>query len=103
MASNISNELGKNQTNQKVEIENKNDVKMVKWHISKFKGDTEQILITKISLQANANAYTARKEIGPINVNFEIPMYNVSNLQIKFLRIDDKEKSNPFRWVRFIT
>ncbi|KAL4438403.1 hypothetical protein ABPG74_009442 [Tetrahymena malaccensis] len=103
LASNITNELGKNAQNQSVDIENKGDVKMVKWNIKKFMGDTEQVLITKITLQASANSYSARKEIGPINVNFEVPMYNVSNLQIRYLRIDDKEKSNPFRWVRFIT
>ncbi|EGR30590.1 hypothetical protein IMG5_128570 [Ichthyophthirius multifiliis] len=102
-ASNITNELGKNQVNQNIDIENKNGTKIVKWNIKKFKGDTEQSLISKITLQSNANAYMARKEIGPVNVVFDIPMYNVSNLQIKYLRIEEKEKTNPFRWVRFIT
>lgn len=50
MVSNVSNELGKNQLNQKVDIENKNDVKIVKWHIPKFKGETDQNLTTKITL-----------------------------------------------------
>lgn len=103
LASNITNELGKNQPNQNVDVENKGDIKMVKWNIKKFMGDTEYVLVTKITLQANASAYNARKEIGPITVSFDVPMYNVSNLQIRYLRIDDKEKSNPFRWVRFVT
>jgi hypothetical protein len=28
-----------------------------------------------------------RREIGPINMCFEIPMYNVSNLQVRYLRV----------------
>lgn len=41
-----------------------------------------------------------RKEIGPVSMNFEIPMYNVSNLQVRYLRISETHKSyNPYRYV----
>lgn len=78
---------------------------MVEWQIKKFTGGTELNLKTKITLQPNANAYNSRKEISPINVSFEIPMYNVSNLHIKYLRIEERgeKKTNPFRWVRYVT
>jgi len=29
----------------------------------------------------------SRKEIGPVSLNFEIPMFNVSKLQVKYLKI----------------
>lgn len=41
-----------------------------------------------------------RKEIGPVSMSFEIPMYNVSNLQVRYLRISETHKSyNPYRYV----
>jgi AP-4 complex subunit mu-1 len=47
---------------------------------------------------------SARKEIGPVSMSFEIPMYNVSNLQVRYLRISEQQKSyNPYRWVRYVT
>ena len=39
-----------------------------------------------------------RKEVGPVSMSFEIPMYNVSNLQVRYLRISEQHKSyNPYR------
>jgi AP-4 complex subunit mu-1 len=42
-------------------------------------------------------------EIGPINMCFEIPMYNVSNLQVRYLRVADMVGYTPYRWVRYVT
>lgn len=57
-----------------------------------------------MTLQTGANAYTSRKEIGPFNVSFDIPMFNVSNLQIKYLKIEEKDGAKqPHKWVRYIT
>lgn len=39
-----------------------------------------------------------RKEIGPINLTFEIPMYNVSNLQVSFLGDDFLHNSWSENW-----
>ena len=45
-----------------------------------------------------------KREIGPVSMGFEVPMYNVSNLQVRYLRISETHKSyNPYRWVRYIT
>lgn len=77
--------------------------KEVVWLIKKFQGGTEHVLRAKITLSAPSTS-SIRKEIGPISVNFEIPMYNVSNLQVKYLRIADTSKSyKPYRWVRYVT
>jgi len=46
----------------------------------------------------------SRKEIGPVSLNFEIPMFNVSKLQVKYLKIQNDSKGyNPYRWVRYVS
>jgi len=75
---------------------------MVEWSIKKMEGGSEVSLITKISLEG-PNATICRKEIGPIGMQFEIPMLNVSNLQVKTLRVTEKDKVTPHRWVRYVT
>jgi len=72
------------------------------WKIKKFKGGTEQVLRTKITL-ASPHSNSVRKEIGPISMQFEIPMYNPSNLQVRYLRILENKSYNPYRWVRYVT
>lgn len=38
------------------------------------------------------------------SMSFELPMYNVSNLQVRYLRIAEQAKSyKPYRWVRYVT
>jgi len=73
------------------------------WKIKKFEGGTEHTLIFRVTLGQPATIFT-RKEFGPIGVNFEIPMYNLSRLQVRYLQITENSKSyNPYRWVRYIT
>ena len=52
----------------------------------------------------SSTAAVVKRELGPISMNFEIPTYNVSNLQVRYLRINETSKSyNPYRWVRYVT
>jgi AP-4 complex subunit mu-1 len=77
--------------------------KKVIWSIKKLGGGSEITLRAKIALDAPATSATKR-EIGPVSMTFEIPMYNVSSLQIRFLQISETHKEyNPFRWVRYVT
>lgn len=77
--------------------------KRIIWNIRKFPGQTELTLRMKITLDSPITA-SHRKELGPISMTFEIPMYNISNLQVRYLRIAETDKSyNPHRWVRYIT
>ncbi|CAG9313095.1 unnamed protein product [Blepharisma stoltei] len=74
--------------------------KLAEWNIKKFPGNAEHAIKAKISLSASASS----KEIGPISMQFEIPMYNASNMQVKYLRIADQGKvPSPYRWVRYVT
>lgn len=71
---------------------------MLYWSIKKFKGASEQFLrikvniycyfailiLHKITLQDGQNPAIAKKEIGPISLEFDIPMFNASNVQIRY-------------------
>jgi len=73
------------------------------WRIKKFPGGAEYTLRIKVTLKS-AHTAAVRKEIGPISMQFEVPMYNPSGLQVRYLRILEGSKSyNPFRWVRYVT
>lgn len=75
----------------------------VVWSIQKFQGAAEHTLRAKITLK-EPSTMSVRREMGPISMAFEIPMYNVSSLAVKYLRIAEKHKSNnPHRWVRYVT
>ena len=43
-------------------------------------------MVCKITLK-NSTASKAKSEVGPVSLNFEIPMFNVSKLQVKYLKI----------------
>jgi len=99
--SSASCELGAGVVGQNAEFDAK--VRKVLWRIKKFPGGQEHTIRTKITLKS-AHTATVRKEIGPVNLQFEIPMYNPSNLQVRYLRIMEGSKSyNPYRWVRYVT
>ena len=86
--------------NQTAEYKEKD--KEVTWTIKKFQGQSEHTLVTRITL-TSASTSTTRKELGPIRLNFEVPMYNASHLQVRYLRINADSKYKSFKWVRYVT
>ena len=73
------------------------------WTMKKFAGGTEQTMRAKVSLDRLCTTQV-RSEFGPINMCFEIPMYNVSNLQVRYLRVAEHMVGyTPYRWVRYVT
>lgn len=81
---------------------NSQEKKMI-WSIKKFPGGSEMTLRMRVTLDTPVTP-AHKKEIGPVSMNFEIPMYNISNLQVRYLRIAEIDSSyNPHRWVRYIT
>ena len=73
------------------------------WNMKKFPGGSEQTMKAKVSLSRPCTSQI-RQEIGPINMCFEIPMYNVSSLQVRYLRVAENMVGyTPFRWVRYVT
>lgn len=96
----VSCDLGVGVTGQHAEYQAK-DRKVV-WRIKKFTGGTEQTLRSRITL-TGAHTATVRKEIGPISLSFEVPMFNPSNMQVRYLRIAENKGYTPYRWVRYVT
>lgn len=77
--------------------------KKIVWNLKKFPGLTEQTMRCKITLSGPCTSMV-RREFGPINMNFEIPMYNVSSLQVRYLKIAENMPGyTPYRWVRYVT
>jgi AP-4 complex subunit mu-1 len=73
------------------------------WTMKKFPGGSEQTMRAKITLN-KACTTQIRRQIGPINMCFEIPMYNVSSLQVRYLRVAENMVGyTPYRWVRYVT
>ncbi len=48
---------------------------------------------------------TAKKELNQISLDFELPMFICSGMNIRFLRVFEQGRASytPFRWVRYIT
>eukprot|EP00898_Chlorokybus_atmophyticus_P006117 jgi/Chlat1/6506/Chrsp45S05991 len=81
----------------------KEATKVVEWEFKKAQGGSEHSLRIKAT-SSQQNTANVKKEIGPISMNFSIPMYSVSNLQVRYLQIMKRSKNyNPYRWVRYVT
>ncbi|CAD5185838.1 unnamed protein product [Musa acuminata subsp. malaccensis] len=87
----------------------KEGAKRLEWCLKKagkmlqIVGGSEHTLCAKLTFSQESHGNIAR-EAGPINMNFTIPMYNASKLQVRYLHIAKKSPSyNPYRWVRYVT
>jgi AP-4 complex subunit mu-1 len=96
---NVNFEMGQGVIGQETEFESK--ANRVFWRIKKLQGATETTLRCRLILSDSA-APTVRKEISPISLNFEIPMYNPSGLSVKYLRTAQKTNYSHYRWVRYV-
>lgn len=96
-ASSVAFDIAEGQTG---EYDAKNRV--LTWSIRKFPGAKELTLRARIAFSSPTHA-PVRREVGPINLCFEIPMYSASNLQIKHLRMKESKGYTPNRWVRYVT
>ncbi|XP_062516479.1 uncharacterized protein LOC134191864 [Corticium candelabrum] len=93
----VSQELGASQTMEYKALE-----KSILWKMKKISSHAEQHAKFKVSVSEKSK--TTRKEIGPLSIDFEIPMFVCSGLNIRFLRVFERSGSySPFRWVRYIT
>jgi AP-4 complex subunit mu-1 len=88
-------------------VEYRPNEKQAVWIIKKFMGGSENLVRMRITLDRHSpSRLNARREIGPVTINFEIPMYNVSNLQVRYLRIPEHARHSSYkykRWVRYVT
>ncbi|KAM4129802.1 hypothetical protein ACJW30_01G051400 [Castanea mollissima] len=77
--------------------------KRLEWGLKKIVGGSEHTLRAKLTFSQESHGNIV-KESGPVSMTFTIPMYNCSRLQVKYLHISKKSKTdNPYRWVRYVT
>ncbi|EGC36950.1 hypothetical protein DICPUDRAFT_54317 [Dictyostelium purpureum] len=105
--------------NQTVEFKQTPNSNSIFWSIKKLRGGMETTLRLSIIVDGptspthsnnvnnnnnsnNIENSTIKKEIGPIGLEFSMPQFSCSTLQIKFLRMLGSNVS-PTRWIRYIT
>ncbi|MDP2434151.1 MAG: hypothetical protein Q8P67_00225 [archaeon] len=99
----VSSELGYAATSMGERAELQKTLHLYTWTIPTFMGQTEHILKATIFLNHPYVASTF-KEIGPVSLSFEIPMYTCSGLEIRQLKIlEASETYEVSRWIRYIT
>jgi AP-4 complex subunit mu-1 len=83
-------------------MEYKASDKTIFWKMKKINAHAEQH--SKFRISVSEKNKTTRKEIGPLSIDFEIPMFVCSGLNIRFLRVlDHSGVVGAFRWIRYIT
>ena len=73
------------------------------WTISEFPGQTTMIMEANFSLPSIKSPERDNFLKVPIRIEFEIPYYTVSGLQVRYLKITDKSGYQGYPWVRYIT
>ncbi len=53
----------------------------VEWNMRRFPGNSERSMRVRMTLDSPSTPSTLR-EIGPVSMQFEVPMYNISGLQV---------------------
>ncbi|AFZ79617.1 clathrin coat associated protein ap-50, putative [Theileria equi strain WA] len=68
------------------------------WNVKRIQGSSEVVL--RCSMKCTGS----KKEFGPINLNFEAPLYSASNVKVRYLRIIQGQGfGTSYRWVRYVT
>ena len=83
-------------------IEHSKKNSSVQWVIKRMSGGTEQSAEFHIKLPEVTNL--SKKELGPVSLVFEFPLFVGSNLKVRSLKVIEKNSMyTPMRWVRYIT
>ena len=78
------------------------DKDCIMWSIKQFYGSREYLMRAHFGLPSTTDrANTDWKK--PIAVNFEIPYFTVSGIQVRYLKIIEKSGYAALPWVRYIT
>ena len=72
------------------------------WTIKQFQGQKEYLMRAHFGLPS-VTAEDAHESRAPINVQFEIPYFTVSGIQVRYLKIIEKSGYQALPWVRYIT
>ena len=74
------------------------------WSIKQFHGSREYLMRAHFGLPSiGADEIREGAWKKPISVNFEIPYFTVSGIQVRYLKIIEKSGYQALPWVRYIT
>lgn len=71
------------------------------WKIKQLQGGREYLMRAHFGLPSVKGEEVENR--APITVNFEIPYFTVSGVQVRYLKIVDKSGYQALPWVRYIT
>lgn len=77
------------------------ELNAIVWTIRQFAGGKEVFLRAHFSLPSVD--MDEEEGVPPIKVNFEIPYFTTSGIQVRYLKIIEKSGYQAFPWVRYIT
>ena len=73
------------------------------WKVRRFPGRTEFNLAAEVEC---VRTYSSEKKAWsrpPITMDFSVPMYAASGLQIRYLKVVEKSHYETIKWVRYLT
>ena len=73
------------------------------WNIKQFAGHKDMAMNANFSLPTVASFEREKFMKTPIQVEFEIPYFTVSGIQVRYLKIQDKSGYQAYPWVRYIS
>nr|XP_056700574.1 AP-4 complex subunit mu-1 [Euleptes europaea] len=75
--------------------------KSIEWLVPRVQGGSQLSALFKLEVPGLSQAML--RELGPLNLSFEVPAYTCSGLQVRFLRFTGPQPNLPYRWVRYVT
>jgi len=75
----------------------------IKWELREFAGQREVTMEAAFHLPSIPSPERENFTKLPITVNFEIPYFTISGIQVRYLSIHDKSGYQAFPWVRYVT
>ena len=79
------------------------DKDVMMWNIKQFAGHKDMAMNANFSLPTVASFEREKFMKTPIQVEFEIPYFTVSGIQVRYLKIQDKSGYQAYPWVRYIS
>lgn len=73
------------------------------WTLKEFPGRKEYLMSAVLTLPTVKSPDRENFAKVPIEINYEIPYFTVSGLQVRYLKIEDKSGYQGYPWVRYIT
>lgn len=73
------------------------------WNIKQFSGHKDMSMSATFSLPTVMSSEREKYLKTPIQIEFEIPYFTVSGIQVRYLKIQDKSGYQAYPWVRYIS